>query len=412
MRLRNNLMLTLSSAALCLAAGSNAAFAEDIVFWVNAPLANGPDAPIYESIAAFEEETGHTVEVQAVPHSELERNLFVALSSGAGPDVMALDVAWVAGFADAGFLADISEQTQPIADDYMPGPLASGRYAGQQYALPLYTNNVALYVNDDMLAEAGIDGAPATWDAFRQAAVAMTELGDDSYGLTLGGNRYGAFQLYSFIWQNGGEIIDEDGTVLVDDPAAIEAVDFLSSLYTEDGAIPDSVLTAQSWDEVNAPFIQERAGMLITGDWGIGAIERGNPDLNYSIHPLPAGEERATVIGGYDIAVNAASDAEEASFALARWLTGPHSVELMREYNRLSASSQAAQEDEIETLPENMQPFMRQAPYGHARPVVPAWGQIHADIFGNVWDSVIREQETPEEAMTRAAGEIEALMQQ
>lgn len=400
-----------AATAILFGLGVAPAMADNITLWVNAPIADRADAPIFDEIRAFEEETGHSVEVQAVAHMEMERNLFVALSGGAGPDVMALDIAWVAGLADAGLLADLTEQSAEYAQEYQPGPLASGRFEQRQYALPLYTNNVALYVNNRMLADAGFDTAPTTWEEFREAAIAMTDEEAGTYGLTFGGSRTGAFQLYPFIWQAGGDIIDEEGQVRVGEAEAIEGVDFIASLYTEHDAMPDSVLTANSWDEVNAPFIQERAGMLLSGDWAIGALNSGNPDLDYSIVPLPAGAQAATVIGGYNLAVNANTASPEASWELVRWLTGPRSIELMRGYNRLSAQADATSPEAIAELPEELQPFMQQAGDGRARPVVAPWSQIHAEVFATVWDSVLRG--TPaQEAMTRAADQIELLLAQ
>ncbi|HZH53764.1 MAG TPA: sugar ABC transporter substrate-binding protein [Microvirga sp.] len=397
-------------AATLLAGLSAPAFADNVVMWVNSPLASGPNAPLYQELKAFEAATGHTVEVQAVPHMEMERNLFVALSSGAGPDVMALDIAWVAGLADAGLLADITEQTAPIAAEYQPGPLASGRYGQKQYALPLYTNNVALLVNDRMLAEAGIKKAPSNWAEFRDAAIALTNKDKQTYGVSFGGNRMGAFQLYSFIWQNGGEIIDETGKVRAGEPASVEAVDFLAKLYTQSRAMPDSVLTAGNWDEVHAPFIQERAGMVVTGDWALTAFAKGNPNLKFSVHPLPVGVKAATVIGGYNLAIKADSKVEKAAFDLVRWLTGARNIDLMRKYERLSATAASTTPEAIAALPKQLQPFMTQAPAGRARPVVAQWTQIHSDVFAHVWDSVIRGKPV-KDAMAEANTAITRLLE-
>jgi ABC-type glycerol-3-phosphate transport system substrate-binding protein len=409
--MRNFLTSGVTAAAIIAGAGFTPAMADDLVLWVNAPLASGPDAPLFEELKAFEAETGHTVEVQAVPHMEMERNLFVAMSGGAGPDVMALDIAWVAGLADAGLLADITEQSEPIASEYQPGPLAAGRYDGKQYALPLYTNNVALYVNDKMLADAGIEKAPTTWQELHDAAVAMTDAEKDTFGISFGSNRMGAFQIYPFFWQNGAELIGEEGNSLIGEPAAIEAVDFVAKLYTESKAMPDSVLTAGNWDEVHAPFIQERAGMVVSGDWAISAIEKGNPELQFSIHPLPKGKEAATVIGGYNLAIRAGSESPDAGFELIRWLTGERSIELMGKYNRLSATAAAATPEAIAKLPEQMQPFMSQASAGHPRPVVASWSQIHGDVFGALWDAVLRGKPASE-AMAEADAQMQSILDQ
>jgi multiple sugar transport system substrate-binding protein len=399
------------AAAIIAGLGSAPAWADNLVLWVNAPLASGPDAPLYAELKAFEAASGHTVELQAVPHMEMERNLFVAMSGGAGPDVMALDIAWVAGLADAGLLKDITTQSQPIAAQFQPGPLASGRYKGKQYSLPLYTNNVALIVNNKMLADAGIANAPTNWDELSAAAIAMTDTGKGTYGISFGANRMGAFQIYPFIWQAGGEIIDEAGKSHVGDPEAIAAIDFLAKLYTEHKAMPDSVLTAGNWDEVHAPFVQERAGMVVSGDWAISAIKKNAPNLDFSIHPLPKGKEAATVIGGYNLAIREGSASPDAAFQLINWLTTERSIELMGKYNRLSATLAATTPEAISKLPEEMQPFMAQAGAGHPRPVVASWSQMHGDVFGVMWDSVIRG--TPAaDAMAKANTQVEELLAQ
>lgn len=242
-----------------LTATTLAAQADQVTLWVNAPMA-GEKAALFDEIAAFEAETGHKVEVQAVPHLEMQRNLIVAMSSGGGPDVMAVDIAWVPVIADAGLLMDLTDHAAGLADQYQPGPLAAGRYQGKQYAMPWYTNNVALYVNNKMLAEAGIAAAPTTWAEFEAAAIAMTKPDRGTYGLTLGAAGTGAFQIYSFIWQAGGDLVDTEGRVRLNEPEAIRAIDFVSGLYTRHKAIPDSVLTAPPGTRSTPPSCKARPG--------------------------------------------------------------------------------------------------------------------------------------------------------
>lgn len=390
--------------------GAMAAHADDLVLWVNAPMA-GQDAPLFAEIEAFEAETGHTVEVQAVPHLEMQRNLIVAMSSGAGPDLTAVDIAWVPVIADAGLLMDLTEHAAPITDLYQPGPLFAGQYQGAQYAMPWYTNNVALYVNDRMLADAGIDAAPTNWEEFEAAAIAMTDPEADTYGLTLGASGTGAFQIYSFIWQADGEMVDAEGNVRLNEPEAIRAIEFVSGLYTEHNAIPDSILTAMTWDEVNAPFLQERSGMLISGDWALWAIGNNAPDLEFSVHPLPVGERAATVIGGYNIAVNANTGSSEAALELLDWLTGPRSTDLLPQYNRLAGTVAAVAPEVIETLPAERRAFLAQAPFGVPRPPVAGWADIHTNVTGVMWDQVLRGMPVPE-AMAEAQAAAEAIMAQ
>jgi ABC-type glycerol-3-phosphate transport system substrate-binding protein len=409
MTLKGTIRATAATLAVAAALAGGPALADKVVFWINAPMAQGPDAPIHAEIKAFEAATGHTVELQAVPHLEMQRNLIVSMSSGAGPDVMAVDIAWVPVIADAGLIADLTDHTAKLGDLFQPGPLAAGQFEERQYALPFYTNNVALYVNNTMLKEAGIAAAPKTWAEFEAAAIAMTNPAKGTYGLTLGAAGTGAFQVYSFIWQAGGEIVDAQGKVRLNEPAAISAIEFASGLYTKHKAIPDSVLTSTTWDEVNAPFLQRRAGMLISGDWALGAIQRNAPDLDFSVHPLPAGVQAATVIGGYNLAMNRNTKVPKAALALIDWLTGPRSTELMKKYSRIAGTRAAAAPEVVAALPENQKAFLRQAEAGRPRPVVAGWADIHTNVTGKMWDQVIRGKPVAE-AMAEAAKAAEAIL--
>jgi ABC-type glycerol-3-phosphate transport system substrate-binding protein len=402
----------LKTAALAATLGSarvaKAQQGANLTLWVNAPMA-GRDAPLFAEVTAFQQATGHRVAVQAVPHLEMQRNLIVAMSSNAGPDVMAMDIAWVPVIADAGLLLDITDHARRVASLYQPGPLQAGQFQGKNYAMPWYTNNVALYVNNRMLAAAGQRAAPTTWQEFQVAAIAMTNRERGTTGLSLAAGPTGIFQVYSFIWQNGGELIDTSGRVRLNEPAAIEAIEFASGLYTRHRAIPDTVLTANSWDEVNAPFLQERAGMLISGDWALGAITRNAPNLDFSVHPLPKGKRAATVIGGYNVAVNANTRARAASLQLVEWLTGPRSTEVMARYERIAGTMAAVAPEVVARLPPTQRAFLAQAPYGVPRPAVAGWGDIHTNVMARLWDQVIRGAAVPG-AMAAANRAAEAVM--
>ena len=88
-------------------------------------------------------EDGHAgirVRTEALPSSSDEQHQFYVINlraESADFDVMALDVIWVAEFARAGWLRDLSE-TFATADreDFFKGPLAAIRYRDRVYAVP------------------------------------------------------------------------------------------------------------------------------------------------------------------------------------------------------------------------------------------------------------------------------------
>ena len=61
-------------------------------------------------------------------------------------------------------------------NDYIPGLIADGYYEGKLYAMPVLRSTPLLYVNGDMLAEAGLPRrAPKTWDEFREFSKKVTK---------------------------------------------------------------------------------------------------------------------------------------------------------------------------------------------------------------------------------------------
>ena len=406
---RRSLISGIFTAGAVIMSSLSAAHADDITFWVHSPIARSADAPIFNAVREFEAATGHKVDVQTIDNIGMGRKLFVTMSSGAGPDVVALDIAWIGGLADAGVLADITDRADAIKEEFLPGPMSSGSFLGRQYALPLYTNNVGMFVNDDMLAAAGIDKVPTNWDEFKAALLAMTDKEKGTFGLAFGSGGVGAFLGTSFIWQNGGEIIDSEGNVRINEPEAVEAFQFLADLHLKHGALPPTIHTGLSWDEVNTPFLTKTAGFLLSGDWAYWALK--DSDVNWSVHPLPVGKQAAAVIGGYDLGINVNTSSPDASWELVRWLTGEGNVDLMNAYGRLSPRVEAAAPENLAQLAAHLQPFMEQAAVGRARPVVPAWREISDEIIATAWDKMLRGT-SAQDALDEAAATMKARLGQ
>lgn len=382
---------------------------DSLTFWVISPFTDDEDAPIYEALAQYEEETGVTINLESFPPASFRERLITTVRGGGGPDIASVDSAWVSGLAASEILVPIDERFAPIADQFFDGPIETGAYLDTQYAVPWYTNNVALYWNKTMFQEAGLDGPPETWDQLVEFGKQLTK--DDQYGLMLGTGGFGPFLWFPFAWQNGATLISDDGTEAVfASPEGIEAWEFYASLYLDEGIVPEDIKSAQeSWDQYFAPFIQERAAMMMTGDWGIRPIREGNPDLDFGIAPLPVGNEAATVIGGYDLAIPVGSEKQDAAWAFLEWFTAQEQERILQGYNRIPARKSIL-DSEYASADPFTQVFIEQAAVGRARATVPEWSSIEDQILADAWTAVVLGQATPAEALTEAAEETNALL--
>jgi len=385
-------------------AGSRRATAQDggkITFWVISSFTPDEEAPIFEAAKQYQEASGVEVVIESTQASEMRNKLTTAVLGGGGPDVVSVDSAWNAGLAASGVTSDISDRFTGMEDQFFDGPVASGAYLGAQYAVPWYTNNVGLYYNKGLFAAAGIEAPPATWDELVDSGMTLTS--GDSYGLMLGASGFGAFTFWPFAFQNGATLISDDGkSAQFGEAAGLEAWQFYSDLYLTHGIIPEDIKSATTaWDQVFAPFIQERAAMVLSGDWATFAIRDGNPDLDFGVAPLPVGKEAATVIGGYNLAIPPSSANADAAWDFIAWLTAVEQEGVLQGYNRIQARADIV-DSEYATQDPILQVFVEQSAVGRARATVPAWDEIENTIVAEAWDAVILEQSSPADALAAA----------
>jgi len=382
---------------------------QQITFWVISSFTPDEKAPIYGAVQQYRDQTGVEVIIEPAPAASMQDKLLTAVLGGEGPDVVSVDSAWNAGLAAAGITSDVTDRLAPIADQFFPGPVETGAYLGVQYAVPWYTNNVALYYNQRLFGDAGIKAPPATWEEL--VAIGKELTGGEQYGLMLGSSGFGPFLGWPFVWQNGGQLLNEDGTKAeFGNEAGLEAWRFYSGLYLTEGIVPEDIKSAgESWDQLFAPFIQERTAMMMSGDWATFAINDGNPDLDYMVAPLPVGKEAATVIGGYNLGIPSTTKNADAAWAFIEWLTAPEQESILQDYNRIQARADIV-DSEYATKDPILQVFINQAAVGRARATVPAWDEIENTIMAEAWDAIILKQASVEEAIQSAVEQTNELL--
>lgn len=378
-----------------------------ITFWVIESFTPSPDAAIYQAVKLFNDlNPDIEVEVVPVPASVIRENFINASFGGGGPDVVALDIAWMAELAQIGLLQDITEEFSAIQERFFEGPATTGVYNGRAYAVPWYTNNVALFYNADMLAEVGYDHPPATWDEFLEISLALKEAG--YYSLCMAKHSFAIFLWLPLLYGSDAVMVNEDGTIGFTSPEAVEAFRFFTDLYTKYGVVPETVKSANSWGELYVPFTQGRAAFVISGDWGINPIKSTEPDFRWSIAPIPAGKRPTTVIGGYNLAIGKNSPNREAAWQFIEFLTADENLWILEAYNRISALK-AVLETEFAQKDPLMAVFFEQSEVGVAREPIPQYDSI-MDILGDAFEAVIYGVTDVEDALEQAALEASELM--
>src|SRR5690606_7026629 len=120
------------------------------------------------------------------------------------------------------------------AEDYFPVPWQASTYDGKVYAIPFDIHPIGLYINRQLLEEAGVAPTPpATGEELLETARFLNRDQDgdgmlDVAGFGIRDDGYTFYRMwYSIVHQFGLEILDEARTGLNPDPRLVEAFDTL-----------------------------------------------------------------------------------------------------------------------------------------------------------------------------------------
>ncbi|GIK65720.1 MAG: ABC transporter substrate-binding protein [Chloroflexota bacterium] len=152
-------------------------------------------------------------------------------------------------------LADAEPGTAGDLNDYYPGILAVNEFDGEVYGLPWIAQPVIVYYNKALFDAAGLEYPTSdwTWDTFTELAKALTLDTDgdgevDQWGFT--NNSWPP--PYIFVWQAGGELINEDfSEAPIDSPEFVEGFEFyLSTAYNPEMSPSREVIAEQGFGEM------------------------------------------------------------------------------------------------------------------------------------------------------------------
>ncbi|HHW08769.1 MAG TPA: extracellular solute-binding protein [Firmicutes bacterium] len=188
-----------------------------------------------------------------------------------------------------------------------------------------------LVVNKRILAEGGYDAEnpPYTWDSVAQAVSRLTRWNADRTLIEQSGiqNELTAIgAIHGFIYSNGGEILNADGTAAFNSEEGVEAFTFWSELYRQH--LPSSVS--------RPTFVQGKAAMIAYQNPSVFVtIANNDPDLlkEVAVAPMPITQKRTGVLlFGAPLGITRASQNKDLAWELIKFHFEP---KLLSAYNQL-----------------------------------------------------------------------------
>jgi multiple sugar transport system substrate-binding protein len=299
-------------------------------------------------VAEFEKQNPDIdVEPIQMPYEEYLARITAMMKEGGTPDVGYFPSLQAPLWAQEGKLLDLTElvQTDPLLSSALPVTryyYGNGKIAGLNTAVEA----TLLFYNKDLFDKAGVPYPPSdpaqawTWEQFVDAAKKLTvdangkhpgEEGFDpaqiaTYGIAFD-KIYEGWTFYPFIFSNGGQVVNEDGTsLLLDSPEAVEAMQNLADLMWVHHVSPTPAQDANLPGYVTM-FQTGNLAMHISGQWTLLDYSSVK-NLEFGVAVLPKFKVPVTVVLGSPTVIFADTKNKDAAIRFYKFHNNPEAVDL------------------------------------------------------------------------------------
>jgi multiple sugar transport system substrate-binding protein len=361
-----------------------------------------------------EANTGVKINTDAVP-SQPDHLLKLATSFAAGdpPDVWVIDYRRFGLLQNAGVVEPAGpylEKSSIIhASDFYTKPLEPFTYNGQLQCIPMNMSSLEVYYNKDLFDKAHVpypkDGW--TWDDFLNDAIAITKLSTPDEKIYGAGIDPQLIRLAPFVWQNGGDIVDDTlhpTRLTLDTPAAKEAFQWFVDLQVKHHVVAGQEESASENDQTR--FLFNTLGMWLLSRRVVPAL-RTSSGFTWDVAPLPQGKEKAGILHSDAYCISKASKNKDLAWKFVEYANGPTGQVIAAKTGRTVPSLISVANSptylESDKPPASSRVFLDMGPYLHATPQIGTWpdvelranAAIEQAFYGNISvDEAIKEIET------------------
>lgn len=343
------------------------------------------------------------------------RAAIISVGSSQDPvaDIFSVNVPNVSEYAAAGWTLPVDDVIpEEERDQFYPASIEGAIYNGQLYAVPHYNNGPGLWYRADLLDEAGLE-VPRSYDELVAVCQELQTPEIAGYVLPLPQIEQGNINWMEHVWGYGGDLVDADLNVVVDQgTAAADAYHRLLSYVYEDQVVPEYCLTlAQTSDAANifangdAVFLRMwmTSGVQFVGDdvpikglWDVTTL----PSLD-GAGPGPG------CLGTWNLGISAFSQHPEEAAEVLRFMISEEQQTFRAVGDGALPSRIAVVDDpailEIYPYAARMQEALQAL---KPRPVTPYYGQWTSDVLQPTLGAVMARQVTPEDAVQTMAQQM------
>ncbi|MCG6658106.1 ABC transporter substrate-binding protein [Halomonas campisalis] len=285
-----------------------------------------------EGVNAWEEATGHSVDVVSTPNSSTERlSLYqqILSANSSDIDVFQIDVIWPGLLAN--HLLDLREVLGETAGEgHFPTIIENNTVDGRLVAMPWFTDAGVLYYRADLLEQYGFE-PPETWAELTEIARTIQDAervagNERMHGFVFQGRAYEGLTVNALEWvasHGGGSLVERDGEISINNERAAAALDLAASWIGE--ITPNGAL---NYTEEEARGVFQGGNAVFMRNWpyawSLAQSDGSEVRGKVGVTQLPAGADGASAagLGGWNLAVSRYSENPELAADLVAFLTG------------------------------------------------------------------------------------------
>lgn len=268
-----------------------------------------------------------TVNYEKQDPKQYSQRLLTRIQQGNGPDIYTYHSSWLPMMqASLVPLPTSVVSRDALEKDFYPVVRNDLVKNGALYGVPLEVDTLSLFVNNKLFQDAKAQ-VPTTWDTFTSTARALT-VKDANGKIKIAGAAIGTFDnithapdiLSMLFLQNGVDI-----SKMTPESNAADALTFYTSFAQGDSSVWDSTL-----DPSQLAFAKGNVAMYFGYSWDVFAIKAANPDLDFSVYPVPHLPGREVTAASYWVdGVSSKSAHQQAALTFLQYLAQKNTAAIL-----------------------------------------------------------------------------------
>lgn len=375
------------------------------------------------------------VQIEQVP-GDFYQKFQLKLASGTPPDSLFEAASSMTSSIRANALAPLDNLMKGDKafnkQDYLPIAWLTSEAAGKTYGLPYDGGSVVIYYNLDLFEAAKLDPLdpkqPISWDQLLEYGQKLTldrngkrpgERGFDPKRIKQYGFDPGAASVWTapvWVWGSGGEIITSDGKVPLDEPDALEGLQFVADLGTRHFIAPSPAYQQSG----NLSFLSGNVAMVYDGVWSM--VRTRDAKFRWDVAPFPTGKVPVSTGFYSPLAITAKGQDKEEAWKWISFCCSEGGQKIVSKLGQAVPPLTKLANSEVfldpETMPQNKQVFLDQLDAKILRLAGDKMGKPFGgyslefgQLFEPVWGSVLTGKRPAAEAMKEVRPKLERLLE-